>query len=945
MPRSSICPDAAALEQTATNPPPLAELKPLLEHLAGCESCVAQLAALPDRVKLVERIEQAQARLTGAGREAVGRLLERLRRPSAAVMEERTLPPLPPATPPSFACPRCGKMLRAKPDSAGKRLKCPHCKEAIAVPTVAPAAIDYGTVAPPPAPERGPTATPTPVLSSKELEYTDFLAPPQTPDEIGRLGPYRVLAVLGAGGMGVVFRAEDPQLKRPIALKAMLPALAASGTAKLRFVREAQAAAAIKHDHIVSIYQVGEDRGAPFLAMEFLDGESLDSRLKREGTLPVPELVRIAREIAEGLDAAHERGLVHRDIKPANIWLEGKRARAKILDFGLARDTADDAHLTQSGAIVGTPAYMSPEQAQGKVADARCDLFSLGCVLYRMATGDTPFKGSDTISTLMAVATENPTAPGELDSRLPRALSDLIMWLLAKKPADRPASARAVVEALEAIPLKPTAGWPMRIAVRRQAPRRTPLLIAAGAGAGIVLLIALLLGLYVFRPSAAPVAPAVAEAPPPGQPAKPPPPAPPDAAAAKPKVEFATPPPKAAAPQLPFDAIAVRDPDPGFLTNDLAGWEGDMDIWTHKDGVLHGTAPLQAGNYNTFLCSKKKYRDFELEFDVLVKEGRGETGVLLRGDMLNREKFEAKGPVCTMTGPWTCSLDAGRFGGLMQMSEKDLVEKVRKPAEFNHVYLRYVGRRVAVVLNGLVVLDRNMLTFPDEGILAWQFYPSGSQDYTYRNIRFRDLSSAPAAKQGTLFGPDTDAFRPLFNGKDLAGWDPNGEAKINKKGTWSVVDGAIKVEGTQGLGWLGTTARFDDFEVELEYRLPKRGISGLLLRAGVSHQDTFLKIMLNDDSAIEFPDPKTWTGSLPRKVAADPLVKTQPKQWHKLRARAEGQHIQVWLNDIKVLDTMVDYRESTGALGLEYYTTPAEFRNIRVRYLPSHIGGTFRLAN
>jgi serine/threonine protein kinase len=155
-------------------------------------------------------------------------------------------------------------------------------------------------------------------------ELTDLLAPAQGPGEIGRLGPYRVLEVVGRGGMGVVFRAEDPSLERVVALKAMLPTLAARPHAKKRFLREAKIAASIKHDHIVTIYQVGEDRGAPFLAMEFLQGEPLDRRLKREGKLPVREVLRIGREVAAGLAAAHEQNLIHRDIKPANIWLESR---------------------------------------------------------------------------------------------------------------------------------------------------------------------------------------------------------------------------------------------------------------------------------------------------------------------------------------------------------------------------------------------------------------------------------------------------------------------------------------------------------------------------------------------------------------------------------------------------------------------------------------------
>src|SRR5262249_7079741 len=160
------------------------------------------------------------------------------------------------------------------------------------------------------------------------------------------LGPYRVLKVLGAGGMGVVFHAEDPQLQRAVALKVVLPALAASASARERFLREARAAAAIEHDHIVTIHQVGEDRKLSFLQMQSLGGESLEDRLKREPKLPAAEVLRIGREVAEGLAAAHEGGLVHRDIKPANIWLEGNRGRVKILDFGLARAVADDAHLT-----------------------------------------------------------------------------------------------------------------------------------------------------------------------------------------------------------------------------------------------------------------------------------------------------------------------------------------------------------------------------------------------------------------------------------------------------------------------------------------------------------------------------------------------------------------------------------------------------------------------
>ncbi len=282
-------------------------------------------------------------------------------------------------------------------------------------------------------------------------EEAAFLTPPQEADEVGRLGRYRVLAVLGRGGMGVVFKAEDSQLGRAVALKVMLPALAATPSARERFFREARAAAALKHPHVVTIYQVGEDRGAPFLAMELLEGESLDARLEREGRLPVPDVLRIGREIAQGLAAAHAKGVIHRDVKPGNLWLEAPHGHVKVLDFGLARALSASAQLTQSGAIVGTPAYMAPEQAGSDPVDHRCDLFGLGCILYQMCTGQLAFQGEDVYATLMAVATREPPPPAELRPDLPEGLNRLILTLLSKDPAGRPASADLVAENLRAI--------------------------------------------------------------------------------------------------------------------------------------------------------------------------------------------------------------------------------------------------------------------------------------------------------------------------------------------------------------------------------------------------------------------------------------------------------------------------------------------------------------
>ena len=297
--------------------------------------------------------------------------------------------------------------------------------------------------------------------SGGEKHPLAFLSPPQSADEMGRLSGYRVLKLLGEGGMGLVFEAEDLRLERRVALKVMKPEIAAKEQHRARFVREARTAAKVEHDHICPIYQVGEENGVPFIAMPFLKGEPLDIRLKRQKPLPIGEAIRIGRDVAEGLAAAHDAGLVHRDIKPGNIWLEeGTRkasgsqtvsSRVKILDFGLARLSVDDIHLTQSGAIMGTPAYMAPEQARGKSVDLRADLFSLGVVLYEMTTGKRPFTGSDTMSILTSLAVDEPIAPNLINFAISPALSDLIMQLLSKTPEKRPADGRVVAEALMAI--------------------------------------------------------------------------------------------------------------------------------------------------------------------------------------------------------------------------------------------------------------------------------------------------------------------------------------------------------------------------------------------------------------------------------------------------------------------------------------------------------------
>jgi WD40 repeat protein len=275
----------------------------------------------------------------------------------------------------------------------------------------------------------------------------DFLDPPDQPGQLGRLGPYQVLEVRGRGGMGVVLKAFEPALHRVVAIKVLAPHLAASATARKRFVREAQAAAAVRDDHVVAIHAVGEAGGLPYLVMEYVEGPSLQERLDREGALPVAEVRRIAAQVAQGLAAAHAHGLVHRDVKPANILLENGVARVKLTDFGLAR-AALDAHLTQEGVVAGTPHYMAPEQGQGEAVDHRADLFALGSLLYAMCTGRPPFRADTPLAVLKRVCEETPRPAHEVNPAVPEWLGQAITRLQAKDPAERSPSAAELARLL-----------------------------------------------------------------------------------------------------------------------------------------------------------------------------------------------------------------------------------------------------------------------------------------------------------------------------------------------------------------------------------------------------------------------------------------------------------------------------------------------------------------
>jgi serine/threonine-protein kinase len=271
-------------------------------------------------------------------------------------------------------------------------------------------------------------------------------------------GKYEIIRVLGKGGMGVVYQARQPAMDRMVALKLIRPEAVTSADAVARFHREMLATARVEHPNTVRLYDFGEAAGQLYLAMEFLAGSTLRDVLERDGRLPAERIVRIGRQVGQALGAVHRHGLVHRDLKPDNVMLVegyGESDFVKVLDFGIARSLERNAQLTATGQLVGTPAYMAPEQAMGDPIDHRADLYALGVMLFRMASGQPPFAAPTTARMLLAHATEIPAPLLALAPDTPPALAALIMQLLEKAPAARPASAAEVVARLDHCLLPP----------------------------------------------------------------------------------------------------------------------------------------------------------------------------------------------------------------------------------------------------------------------------------------------------------------------------------------------------------------------------------------------------------------------------------------------------------------------------------------------------------
>jgi len=261
------------------------------------------------------------------------------------------------------------------------------------------------------------------------------------------VGQYQIVELAGQGGMATVYKAYQPSLNRYVALKVLPEYLAHDDEFVKRFKQEATAAAALRHPNIIVIYDIGEANSVHYIATEFLDGQTLDVALKQTGALPLPRVVKIVNQLASALEAAHQQSLIHRDVKPSNVFVNA-RDHVTLMDFGIVK-AVSSTRLTRTGLLVGTPDYMSPEQAEGQALDGRSDLYSLAVVVYQMLTGQTPFTAPTPNAILYAHVNRPPTPLSHLNQAIPPSVEAVVLRALAKKPADRFQSVAEFAAALE----------------------------------------------------------------------------------------------------------------------------------------------------------------------------------------------------------------------------------------------------------------------------------------------------------------------------------------------------------------------------------------------------------------------------------------------------------------------------------------------------------------
>ncbi len=312
-----------------------------------------------------------------------------------------------------------------------------------------------------------------PLREHETEQLQKMLQPASHPELLGRVDRYELEQMVGRGGMGLVFRARDTELHRVVAVKTLAIHLIPLGSARERFIREARASASLTHPHIVPVHDVITEGPVPALVMQYIAGPTLESWLRERGPMRWQDALQIAIQLADALAVAHQQGLVHRDIKPGNVLLEADGSRALLSDFGLVR-ALDDATLTRSGVLAGTPDYMSPDQARGQAVDRRSDLFSLGSLLYAMLTGHPPFRAADPMAIMNRICHQRHRPIAELQREVPVEVGRLVDKLLSKEPKRRFSSAENLRDDLQRL-----AGAPRHVRHRFAEPRKWALVAAA----------------------------------------------------------------------------------------------------------------------------------------------------------------------------------------------------------------------------------------------------------------------------------------------------------------------------------------------------------------------------------------------------------------------------------------------------------------------------------
>jgi serine/threonine protein kinase len=805
-----------------------------------------------------------------------------------------------------------------------------------------------------PAQDHAATRTSDGGSGNSDEEPLTFLSPPTRPDSLGRIGHYEVLQVLGRGGFGIVFRAFDETLQRVVALKVMAPQLAATSPARKRFLREARSSAQVRHENVVQVYEVAE-QPLPYLAMEFIPGETLQQKLDRVGPLDVQETLRIGRQIAEGLAAAHATDLIHRDIKPGNVLLEGGQHKVKITDFGLAR-AADDASISQSGIIAGTPMYMAPEQALGQTLDQRVDLFSLGSVLYQMVAGRPPFRANSTLAVLKRVAEDTPRPIREIIPETPQWLCDIIAKLHAKNPDDRYQSAREVADVLAdcEAQLKANARLKDYSRIPRSQPQRSGRRKWVAAAAAVLLPVIALAVLelagvtHLFRgqpgtsdtnKSARPSAPLAA----------------PDfreihgadgqtlqawmeglqADGLRPAILTVQPGVEPAR----FTALAVRDESrtPWLFQHSLSFRAFDE----RRPGLL-------AQGYRHAGDAWHAQNGQRLKSSVFVKDGRRWGGWSGDRAFIDKKLQEARA-----TGYRPVFLEAidgvvpnGLFYGMLTEPDeavawqteldltatalRHLVEKQRQRGwrleHLNTAWMASGGPRFLAIFaanaGGEDWSFRDDMTSEEyEKELAEQrgrgFRPStvavfgAKDDPRYTAVWTPSRAAVSTAKDKPSPKPapspddsDSEGWVQLFNGKDLTGW----KTHPDQPGDWKV-EGGVLVGSGSPRSLFTERGDYTSFRLRAQVQINSHGLFGIGFRTGYGLEgspDWGSKTPVGYEAEIN-PDRNDLVGRQPRKITRLPSSRklVKPGEWFTLEIIAEGNHLVLKVDGATAVDVFI----------------------------------------